>query len=167
MRRIWFAAFMSILLVGTTALPTLAAKELPFKAAADRVWAGPLGPNLACPDGYTGEDSESIGTGTHLGRFDLFETLCLDFRSFPIVPFEVYGDLVAANGDHLRFRVDGEFNLIAGEMTSSGWVFTGGTGRFVSAEGQADDVVIRDSDGNIVRVKAVGTITFDASDRSG
>jgi hypothetical protein len=51
-------------------------------------------------------------------------------------------------------------------MTSSGWVFTGGTGRFTSAEGQADDTVIRDSEGNLIGVTAVGTITYSPSDRS-
>ncbi|MEN8115075.1 MAG: hypothetical protein ABFS21_11905 [Actinomycetota bacterium] len=167
MRRIWLPALMSILLMGTTVVPALAGEDLPFKADADRVWAGPLGPNPSCPDGYLGEDSEYTGTGTHLGRFSLFETLCLDFRTPPIVLFEVYGDLVAANGDHLNFRVEGDFNLITGVMTSSGFVFTGGTGRFESAEGHAQETLIRDSGGTIIGLTAVGTITFDASDRSG
>ncbi|MDF1596923.1 MAG: hypothetical protein P1T08_12665 [Acidimicrobiia bacterium] len=167
MRRIWLPVLVSILLVGTTAVPALAGKDLPFKAHAERVWAGPLGPNPSCPEGYVGEDSESIGTGTHLGRFHIFETLCLDFRTPPIAPFEVYGELVTANGDHLTFHVEGDFNLISGAMTSSGWTFTGGTGRFESAEGQAEDTVIRDSEGTLIGVKVVGTITFNASDRSG
>jgi hypothetical protein len=167
MRRIWLPVLVSILLVGATAVPALAGKDVPFKAHADRVSAGLLGPNPLCPKGYVGEDSGSIGTGTHLGRLHLFETLCLDFRTPPITPFEVYGELVAANGDHLTFRVDGDFSLITGEMTSSGWVFTGGTGRFASAEGRAEDMLIRDSEGILVRVNAAGTITFKASDRSG
>ncbi|MEN8235585.1 MAG: hypothetical protein ABFR89_11775 [Actinomycetota bacterium] len=79
----------------------------------------------------------------------------------------MYGELVAANGDHLSFRVDGDFNLSTEEMTSSGWVFTGGTGRFESAEGHAQEMLIRDSGGSIIGVTAAGTITFDASNRSG
>ena len=167
MRRIWLPVLVSILLVGTAAMPASAGEDLPFKVHTERVSAGLLGPNPSCPEGYVGEDSESIGKGTHLGRFHMFETLCLDFRTPPIAPFEVHGELVAANGDHLNFHVEGVFNLITGEMTSSGWIFDGGTGRFESAEGQADEILIRDSEGTLIGVKAVGTITFDASDRSG
>ena len=166
MRRIWLLAVVSILLVGAAASSALAGKDVPFKAHADRVSGGLLGPNPVCPEGYVGEDSESLGTGTHLGRFHLFETLCLGFRTPPIAPFEVHGELVAANGDHLTSRVDDGFNLITGEITSSGWVFTGGTGRFASAEGHAEELLIRDSEGTLIGVNAVGTITFDASDRS-
>lgn len=167
MRRIWLPVLVSILLVGTTALPAVAGEDLPFKVRADRVWAGPLGPNPLCPDGYLGEESEYTGVGTHLGRLQLFETLCLDLSSPPLTVFEVYGELVAANGDQLNFHVVGEFNLATGEMASSGWVFDGGTGRFESAEGQADEMLIRNSEGAIIGVTAAGTITFDASDRSG
>jgi hypothetical protein len=163
MRRISLLLLLSILLVGATAVPGLAGEDLPFKASADRVSAGP---STECPEGYVGEDSEYIGTGTHLGRFELFETLCLDFRTAPIVPFEVDGLIVAANGDELTFRVDGVFNADTGEITSTGWVFYGGTGRFDSAEGQAGETLIRDADGNIIGLTVKGTITYDASNRS-
>ena len=166
MRRISLLVLVSIVLVVATAVPALAGKDLPFKADADQVWAGELGPNLLCQEGWVGEDSESIGMAAHLGRFHLFETLCLDFSALPIVSFEVYGDLVAANGDHLFFDAEGNLNLLTGVMTSTGWVFAGGTGRFESAGGQAEETLFRRFAGNIIGVNAVGTIMFDASDRS-
>ena len=132
-------------------------QDRPFKATADRVAAGP---SDMCPPGYlVAEDSTYTGTGTHLGRFELYETLCLD----PFLGgFFVDGKLVAANDDELYFRVDGTFP----PLESSGWVFQGGTGRFASAEGVAHETLIRDDGGAIIGVEAVGTIRFDASDRS-
>ncbi|MFC2153729.1 hypothetical protein ACFLQ7_03765, partial [Actinomycetota bacterium] len=65
-------------------------------------------------------------------------------------------------GDELYFRVDGTFP----PLESSGWVFIGGTGRFASAEGVAHETLIRDDGGAIIGVDAVGTIRFNASDRS-
>ena len=131
--------------------------DRPFKATADRITAGP---SDMCPPGYlVAEDSTYTGTGTHLGRFALYETLCLDPVSGV---FFVDATLVAANGDELYFRVDGTFP----PLESSGWVFQGGTGRFVSAEGVAHETLIRDDGGAIIGVEAVGTIRFDASDRS-
>jgi len=166
MRKIWFVALLSVTLVAASAMPAVAGDDLPFKAKADRVWATPMGPNPGCPEGYVGEDSLSIGTGTHLGRFELFETLCLDFRTPPIAPFEVHGEFVAANGDNLLFDVYGEFHLGTGEMTSSGLIFGGGTGRFESATGGAEEELIRDDTG-IIGVTMEGTISYNASDRAG
>ena len=135
-------------------------KERPFKATADRVWAEE---SQACPGG---EDSYYTGTGTHLGRFELFETLCSTVE-FPILTFTVDGLLIAANGDELHFDVLGTFDLVNMELVeSSGWVFDGGTGRFESASGVAYETLFRDEGGGIIGVDAVGWITFDASDRS-
>ncbi len=166
MRRIWLPVLLGILLVATSAMPAVAGHDLPFKAKADRVSAEPMGPNPNCPEGYIGEDSVSVGTGTHLGKFKLHETLCLDFRTPPIVPFEVHGHFVAANGDHLLFDVYGSINLVTGDMTSTGLIFDGGTGRFESATGGAEETLIRDEHG-IIGMTMKGTISYDASDRSG
>ena len=164
MRKIWLPALISVLLVATMAAPALAGKELPFKAKADVVFSEP---SLDCENGYVGDYSESIGTGTHLGRFHLSETLCLDFSGAPIIEFYVEGMLVAANGDELYFHVeDGVFNAGTGETSSSGWLFDGGTGRFESADGQASETLIRNSAGDLIGLTVVGWISFDASDRS-
>ena len=153
MRRFWLPALISVLLVGTTAVPALADKELPFKAKTVVVHEEM---NNGC------FDTDHVGTGTHLGRFDLSETLCV---SPPF--FNVVGTLVAANGDELYFTAGGEFNPATGELVSStGWVFDGGTGRFENASGQADETLIRNSTGAIVAITVKGTISYDASDRS-
>lgn len=68
MRRIWLPALISVLLIGTTAVPALADKELPFKAKTVVVNENP---SNGCVD------TDHIGTGTHLGRFTLSETLCV------------------------------------------------------------------------------------------
>jgi hypothetical protein len=154
MRRIWLPALISVLLIGTTAVPALAGKDLPFKAKTVVV-------NEQENNGCT--DTDHVGTGTHLGRFDLSETLC-------VVPpfFDVVGTLVAANGDELYFTAEGEFDLDTFELVwSTGWVFDGGTGRFENATGQADETLIRESPtGPIIGVTVKGTISFEASDRS-
>ena len=140
-------------------------KDRPFKASADVIWSEW---NPGACDGAGGTDSYSTGTGTHLGRFELFETLC-ESVEFPILTFTVDGLLIAANGDELRFDVLGTFNLATLELIeSSGWVFDGGTGRFASASGVAFETLFRDDVAPfpIVGIDAVGWIVFDASDRS-
>ena len=165
MRRIWLPALISVLLVATMATPALADRDaLPFKAKTDVVFSGP---STDCVAGYDGTYTEHIGTGTHLGRFHLDETLCVDDSEAPTnIVFYVTGTLVAANGDELYFEADGNLNLITGVMTSTGWLFEGGTGRFENADGQADETLIRNSAGAIVGIIAKGTISYDASDRS-
>ena len=140
-------------------------KERPFRATTEVV--GEPVPSTSCPEGYEGEDSVSTGTGTHLGRFELFETFCSIVNEFPILEFEVDGLIVAANGDELRFTTFGTFDLVLFELVSTtGWVFDGGTGRFESATGSALETLIRDDEENLIGVEAVGTIAYDASDRS-
>jgi len=166
MRKIWLVAGLSVTLVAASATPAVAGDDLPFKVKADRVWATPMGPNSGCPEGYVGEDSLSIGTGTHLGRFELLETLCLCFRTPPIAPLEVRGEFVTANGDDLLFDVYGEFHLGTGEMTRSDLLFVGGTGRFKSTTGGAEEELICDDTG-IIGVTMEGTISYNASDGAG
>jgi hypothetical protein len=50
-------------------------------------------------------------------------------------------------------------------MPSTGLVFDGGTGRFESATGNAEEMLIRDDYG-IIGMTMEGTISYDASDRS-
>jgi len=98
-------------------------------------------------------DTEHIGTGTHLGRFQLSETLCVDFGTGE---FQVTGTLYTANGDELYFTA----------ANGTGWVFNGGTGRFENAVGQADETLFRDSAGQLIAITAEGSITYNASDSS-
>ena len=166
MRRTWLPALISILLVATMAVPALAGKAdkaRPFKATTEIVERA----NPVCPAEYNGgEYSEHVGTATHLGRFDLFETLCINTLTLPPFPFVVNGKLVAANGDELYFDAEGAFDPVTNTIESTGWLFDGGTGRFESATGQADETLIRNSDNLIIGLTVKGTITYDASDRS-
>jgi hypothetical protein len=99
-------------------------------------------------------DTDHVGTGTHLGRFDLSETLC-----FTATGFTVDGTLVAANGDELYFYVVGTFTATG--FSSTGWVFDGGTGRFENATGQAGETLFRDPVTNaIVAITVNGFITY-------
>jgi hypothetical protein len=159
MRRHLVLVMILALVLGVLAAPASGKKgelkDRPFKATADRIEAEPSGD---CPTGYeVAEDSTYTGRGTHLGRFTMDETLCLDLDTFE---FFVDGTIFAANGDELNFSVGGIF------PQSSGWVFEGGTGRFASAEGVAHETLIRDNGGPIIGIEAEGTIRFDASDRS-
>ncbi|MGB5656499.1 MAG: hypothetical protein WBN35_07800, partial [Acidimicrobiia bacterium] len=72
--------------------------------------------------------SDHVGTGTHLGRFDLSETLCVKPTSEDAGSFTVAGTLVAANGDELYFHAAGAYDYQISLFESTGWVFDGGTG---------------------------------------
>ena len=73
------------------------------------------------------------GNATHLGRFSREEVLLLNPGTGTIAGTIVF---TAANGDQLSGLVAGQFTsptTVAGTYT-----FTGGTGRFENATGQAD-----------------------------
>lgn len=149
------------------------AAELPFGTKATLVSSTDLDDTSVC--GETGffiaREDVHTGTGTHLGRFELVEILCLNLTEFappvqPLIPFEVFGTYTAANGDLLWYEVAGIFDASTGQTTSDGFTFTNGTGRFTSAEGSGTTMLERDADGNIVALQQTGVITFDASDRA-
>ena len=156
-------------LVVLTAVPLGAADEVPFKTKATVESASdpfPI-PDL-CGDpalGFLGQVVEYSGTGTHLGRFEMVETICLDLGALdppsqPILAFEVFGAFYAANGDELTFYVDGIMNVRTNEVDD------GGTGRFEAAHGHGEAVLLRDSAGVLIGNTMTGTITYSASDRS-
>ncbi len=169
-----------ILLVAVVGLATMtvapagAGDDLPFKTKATLVSASELQPipelcgNPA--QGFLGEVDVYRGTGTHLGRFKLVETVCLDLRGFdppiqPVLSFEVFGTYYAANGDELTFYVDGVINVVTGVIDDGGFEFTGGSGRFESATGSGDAVLLRDADGDVFAQTTSGVISYAASDR--
>ena len=101
----------------------------------------------------------------------MVETICLDLGALdpplqPILAFEVFGTVYAANGDELTFYVDGIMNVLTNEVDDGGFDFTGGTGRFESAHGHGEAVLLRDSAGDLIGNTMTGTITYSASDRS-
>ncbi|MDH3398775.1 MAG: hypothetical protein OEM81_13230 [Acidimicrobiia bacterium] len=157
-----------VVLLGLAAVPVTAGSDRPFKAKADLVSSiGPV-PNPQCGDpaaGFLGVEEVWEGTGTHLGRFHEFSTLCLDVRDFnpptqPLTPFKVYGKSVAANGDELTFFAEGIFNVLTCEITGGGFEFTGGTGRFQSVEGSGTTAFVRDSQCNASALRHTGVISY-------
>ena len=77
------------------------------------------------------------GQATHLGRIAATEWGCLDFADFPLLHSEVWGELIAANGDMLYFHawVDVPLTDPIPEFQNGTWVFEGGSGRFEGATG--------------------------------
>jgi hypothetical protein len=160
--RVGVVALASMLLVGAMAAPVLARQVLPFRAEADRLWETPIGPVDDCDPGFpVGQDAGYAGTGTYLGRFTGWESLCIGAGIF-----YVDGVFVAANGDQLWWRVDGTFDPSTMEVFDEEFAFAGGTGRFTSAQGTAVDAFTRDSTGKAIALTVSGTISYDASDRS-
>jgi hypothetical protein len=83
----------------------------------------------------TGVEITAIGSGnaTQLGRFTRSETILLNPSTGMFTGTMTY---VAANGDELNCTFSGAFTS---QTTASGvYTFSGGTGRFADASGQAD-----------------------------
>lgn len=111
------------------ALPVSAAEPLPFqgRAAETVTSAVPIGGGLVrLTVAVTGE-------ATYLGRFTGTETVVLDLADGTFSGTRFF---VAANGDRLYADVEGGFTSAT---TAEGTLtFTGGTGRFQDATGEAD-----------------------------
>jgi len=132
-----------------------AAPERPFHAVLNLQalgWAEP--PAGRCPEGYL--LSTMVGTGqvTHLGLASAQGTHCIDPNTFAFTAGQL--TLIAANGDELYGTYEGFTTFLEPPMV--GWldviVFAGGTGRFVSASGQADE------SGEVNLVTGVGRSTI-------
>lgn len=159
-----FVALVSMLLVGAMATPVLAGQDLPFKAEADRLWATEIGPDEHCDPAqgwFVGQDAGYAGTGTHLGMFEGWESLCLGAGVFV-----VDGVFEAADGDQLWWHVEGTFDPSTLQVIEEEFTFAGGTGRFTSALGTGVTEFIRDADGVAIGLRVTGRISYEASDRS-
>jgi hypothetical protein len=80
--------------------------------------------------------STGAGTGTHVGAATVSIEMCIDMASMlPLAP--VIGTMVASNGDRLLMvlTAEGVPDPVTGNLESE-WAITGGTGRFVGAQGQ-------------------------------
>jgi len=110
--------------------PAAASEPLPFKGRADLVVTG------AGPSGdYLELSAEATGTATHLGLFSRTETVVVDLSSGMFID----GSLVftTKNGDQLYADVAGGFTAIDLSTAAGCYTFTGGTGRFENASGNA------------------------------
>jgi hypothetical protein len=105
-----------------------------------------------------------VGTATHIGRYEVEQTQCVDTTTGLITLGEA--TLIAANGDDIFMSYDG--SLVPGLTPPTydlSYVVTGGTGRFASAEGEFEIRVVFTSQTTWVSTGG-GWMTYTASDRS-
>jgi hypothetical protein len=150
MNRFFLRAAPALVLLGVLgfALPAAADEPLPFRGAADEMLTdvAPLGPNLLLLT------VTATGEATHLGQFTGIEEVVLNLADGTFAGTRVF---VAANGDRLYADVEGAFTSAT---TAEGtFTFTGGTGRFRDASGEADFEVVT-SDGIDLALTFEGTI---------
>jgi hypothetical protein len=109
-----------------------------------------------CPEGYP-MLSSMAGSGhfTHLGLTSAAGSHCIDPATLAFTRGQL--TLIAANGDELYGTYEGVTTFV--EPPLVGWadviVFAGGTGRFASASGQADET------GQVNLVTGVGLSTTE------
>ena len=81
-----------------------------------------------------------VGNITHLGKLipDLstFEITEADLSTYPIIVYWMEGQLAAANGDLLFYKIVGTANMTIG-TTEADVTYTGGTGRLAKYTGYA------------------------------
>ena len=105
-----------------------------------------------------------VGTMTHVGRFETEQTACNSLVTGAITDGEAIS--VAANGDETHMTWSGR--VVPGiepqtlELT---YLFDGGTGRFVQAEGMIDFVVVYTSE-TTWTAHGSGWLSYEASDRA-
>jgi len=117
--------------------------------------------------------SEGPGTFRHLGEVWLEVDHCSKLTS-PTAGAFGGGRMVitAANGDQLFLSEEGTFELVMGSsgpvasVISLTWHATGGTGRFVDADGAGTAAGLSDLLAGTVQATFTGEIAYDASNRS-
>jgi hypothetical protein len=111
-------------------LSASAAPSVPFKGRADLVITGAED----LPPSSRQVTASATGQATHLGRFTRTETLIVNLSDGTFTGTLVF---TAANGDQLKADVGGHFTSPTGDSAAGTYVFTGGTGRFQNASGEA------------------------------
>ena len=105
------------------------------------------------------------GTATHIGQFHIEHTLCLNLATGEVTDGQA--TVTAANGDELNATFHGP--PVPG-LTPPTWqlsfVVTGGTGRFVQAEGALELRLVKPTE-STWETTGAGWLRYDASDRSG
>jgi hypothetical protein len=121
---------------------------VPFKAIffTDQVQLGPDPDRCDLPTFFNVQ--EGVGVATHLGRFSIRITFCIDptdilddgqITEGESAPYSGEGTFVAANGDELHFTISGA--VVPTDRPGFAYEFmdpfeiTGGTGRFAGASG--------------------------------
>jgi hypothetical protein len=88
----------------------------------------------------TGAIATCSGTATHLGQWTVTGNVKYTPDSNGVLHSSGEAEITAANGDKLRFQIDGVLDPIAG-VDQGVFYFAGGTGRFEGASGTANFVV--------------------------
>ena len=88
----------------------------------------------------TGAIATGSGTATHLGQWTVTGNVKYTPDSNGVLHSSGEAAITAANGDKLRFQIDGVLDPIAG-VDQGVFYFAGGTGRFEGATGSANFVV--------------------------
>lgn len=121
----------------------------PFKANfyTDQVLLGPDPDRCDLPRFFNVQ--EGVGVATHLGRFSIRITFCIDptdilddgrLTGDDSAPYAGGGTFIAANGDELHFTISGA--VVPSDRPGFAYEFmdpfeiTGGTGRFAGAAGR-------------------------------
>ena len=99
------------------------------------------------------------GTATHLGQWTVAGTVKYTPDNNGVLRSSGEATLTAANGDKLRFQVDGILDPIAG-VDQGVFYFVGGTGRFEGASGSANFVVTLNPLTGGYELTAVGKINY-------
>jgi hypothetical protein len=128
----------------------------------------------ACPEGSMWRYL-AVGSGrfTHLGAVELSISHCSWMTSETTGAFGPgSATLTAPNGDVLTLTTWGTFELAFGpagpeySYVALEWVVSGGTGRFVGATGSGTSAPVGDLLAETTTADFVGTIAYDASNRS-
>lgn len=104
------------------------------------------------------------GTFTHLGRFEIQQLNCMNLATGIITAGEA--TMTAANGDEIHLTYDGRvLPGIEPQTMELFYVGSGGTGRFVHAEGEMTVIVTYTSPTTWIST-GEGWLSYSASDRS-
>ena len=133
---------------------TWANDQVPFQGSAEGAIVGvspdPAGVVLTV---------QAEGDATHLGRFSREETILFNPATGTLTGLIVF---TAANGDQLFGTVQGGF--VSPTEATGTYTFTGGTGRFQNASGEAD-FSLSTSDGVHFSVEFNGTLSSVGSNK--
>ena len=99
------------------------------------------------------------GTATHLGQWTVLGNVKYTPDSDGVLHSSGEATLTAANGDKLRFQIDGILDPVAG-VDQGIFYLVGGTGRFENASGSANFVVTLNPLTGGYELTAVGKINY-------
>ena len=141
-----------LMLLGT--IPALAV-ERPFA-----LYGSGVATLITDPSGMPiGAVATGSGTATHLGQWTVTGNPKYTPDNNGVLHSSGEASLIAANGDELRFQIDGILDPVAA-VDQGVFHFVGGTGRFEQATGDANFVVSINPVTGGFELTVVGTINY-------